>query len=92
MMVILLEKGYISFIFNLFSLQLYTHLEQYSSMLKKLKKQIMTIKNLINLSSLPIQSTFKHSHIAIKHGAWRWSLTLITVFAHIPTPIIWDSI
>jgi len=69
MMVILLEKGYISFIFNLFSLQLYTHLEQYSSMLKKLKKQIMTIKNLINLSSLPIQSTFKHSHIAIKHGA-----------------------
>ena len=69
MMVILLEKGYISFIFNLFSLQLYTHLEQYSNMLKKLKKQIMTIKNLINLSSLPIQSTFKHSHIAINHGA-----------------------
>jgi len=34
-MVKLLQKGYISFIFNLFSLQLYTHLEQYSSMLKK---------------------------------------------------------
>jgi len=32
-MVKLLQKGYISFIFNLFSLQLYAHLEQYSSIL-----------------------------------------------------------
>jgi len=76
MMVKLLQKDYILFIFNLFWLQLYTHLEQYSNMLKKIKKQIMTIKNLINLSSLPVQSTFKHSHITIKHGAWRWSLLL----------------
>jgi len=80
----LLQKGYISFIFNLFSFPLYTQLEQHNSMLKNSKK-IMTIKNLINLSSLPIQSTFKHSHFTIKHGAWRWSLTLITLFAHMPT-------
>ena len=30
--------------------------------------------------------------ITIKLGAWRWSSTFITVFFHIPTPIISDSI
>jgi len=57
MMVKLLQKSYISFIFNLFSLQLYTYLEQYNSLLKNSNKQMMNIKNFINLSSLHIQST-----------------------------------
>jgi len=51
------ERLHFSIIFNLFSLELYTRLEQYSTMLKTSNKQIMTITNLINLSSLPTHST-----------------------------------
>jgi len=75
MMVKLLQKSYISFIFNLFSLQLYTHLEQYNSMLKNSNKQIMTIKNLINLSSITIQSTFS-INLALQTSSLPLSLAL----------------
>ena len=37
-MIILLQKDNISFIFNFFSIELYTLLEQYNNMLKKLKQ------------------------------------------------------
>jgi len=75
MMVKLLQKGYISFIFNLYSLQLYSHLEQYSSVLKNSNKQIMNIKNLISLSSLPIQSTLS-INLALQTSSLPLSLTL----------------
>jgi len=85
MMIKLLQKDYFSFIFNLFSLQLYTHVEQYSSMLKNLNKQIMTIKNLISLRSLPTQSTL--SIILALQKDNQPTLTSYTInFVHQPCP------
>jgi len=89
-MEILLQKSYISES-SLFSLELYTRLEQYNTMLKTSNKQIwwpswvfwsIGFSNNTN-SRTP---TFKHSHITIKLGDWRWSSTFITIFSHISTP------
>jgi len=84
-----------SIIFNLFSLELYTRLEQYNTKLKNLKQGNYDHHNTIpgffwsigfsnNTNSWT--PTFKHPHNTIKLGAWRWSLTFITFFSHIPTP------
>jgi len=69
MMVKLSQKGYISFIFNLFSLQLYTHLEQYNNMLKNSKK-IMTIKMKFDFDKYNVGiSLIVRQIMIIKHGA-----------------------
>jgi len=53
----------------------YTCLVQYSNMLKNSNKQIMPIKYLINLSSLPTQSTLS-INLAIQTSSLPLSLTL----------------
>jgi len=93
-MIKLLQKDYISFIFNLFSSQLYTHLEQYNSMLKNSNKQIMTIKILTSLSSLLIQSNFS-INLALQTSSlplslaltMDWTLSINLVFLPWPTSI-----
>jgi len=74
-----------SIIFNLFSLELYerANIEWPSWVFWNIE-----FSNNTN-SRTP---TFKHSHSTIKLEARTWSSTFITVFFHIPTPIIFDSI
>jgi len=83
-----------SFIFNLFSLEHYTHLVQYSNILKNSNKQIMTIKYLLNLCSLPTPSTLsinislQTSSLAFSLGlTMGWTFYINLAFLPWPSPI-----
>ena len=85
------------FIFNIFSLQHYTRLVQFRSMFTNSNKQTMTIKNLINLSSIPKISTLS-INLTLQTTSFSLSFDLnmkidfLNIFGPYTHPIISDSI